>query len=221
MRLLSAVCCAVAPIVVCAGCSAPTKPANPVDQLINAVEQGDRKQVEQLVRSHRGLVNQQGGFWNKGDLYDWGATPLILAVRENNVGIVEVLIANGADPQAADGHGWTPLHHAAWLGSNQEIAELLIRHGADVKAATPRKVEVYEGTLRVIPTEVVARFTPLHAAAYRGNADMVRLLIAHGADVNAEADGRTPPLWLAETYGHEHAARVLREHGAVRWDERK
>jgi ankyrin repeat/protein kinase domain-containing protein 1 len=43
----------------------------------------------------------------------------------------EALIEGGADVDAADINGWTPLHWAAWSGSEGTI-RLLLEHGARV-----------------------------------------------------------------------------------------
>ena len=55
--------------------------------------------------------------------------------------------------------------------------------------------------------------TPLHAASYKGHLDVVRLLLAHGVDVNATAHKITP---LCSAYDGEHldVMRLLLEHGA-------
>jgi hypothetical protein len=75
----------------------------------------------------------------------------------------------------------TPLGTAAAFGAN-EIAELLLDHGADTERTSDR------GN------------TPLHAAAANGNRALVELLLAHGANAGAlTADGRTPADLAANT----------------------
>ncbi|CAN0420041.1 unnamed protein product, partial [Hapterophycus canaliculatus] len=82
--------------------------------------------------------------------------------------------------------GETPLHLAA-RESSVEVAQVLLRHGADPNAKTSTE----EGGM-----------SPLHFAAAPGNDDrrraVVRLLLQAGADVDAvSADGLTTPLKLA------------------------
>ena len=62
--------------------------------------------------------------------------------------------------------GWTPLHEACCLG-NAEIAEALLKHGADTQARCK------DGT------------TPMHKAARAGNAAVIALLLQAGADDSA------------------------------------
>ena len=90
--------------------------------------------------------------------------------------------------------GFTPLHHACANG-REEVARLLLKHGADVAA---RRNDGW---------------TPLHVAALSGHEVMVRLLLEHGAEVDAQNDGWTP-LQHAAARGHEKVARLLLERGA-------
>jgi ankyrin repeat protein len=47
---------------------------------------------------------------------------------------VQSAIEDGADVNARDNNGWTPLMFAAWNNSNADVVETLIKNGADVNA---------------------------------------------------------------------------------------
>jgi ankyrin repeat protein len=55
------------------------------------------------------------------------------AAKEGNIEAVKQHLASGADVNAKDKNGFTPLHLAAMQGQ-KEVAELLIANGADVNA---------------------------------------------------------------------------------------
>jgi len=59
-------------------------------------------------------------------------TPLIMACRTSNIGMVRLLLDNGADPDAPDGLGHVPLFFACLLMPNDMVMiNILFDHGAD------------------------------------------------------------------------------------------
>jgi len=83
---------------------------------------------------------------------------------------MEVLLAKGAQVNARNAHGWTPLHVAA-AGGDPAVITLLLQHGADVHAQS------HIGT------------TALDNATTRGGRKaVIDLLLAHGARRNGAWD---------------------------------
>ena len=56
--------------------------------------------------------------------------------------------------------------------------------------------------------------TPLHCAANGGHKEIIELLIAEGADVNAKVEGAGTPLHYAARWGHKEIGKLLIAAGA-------
>jgi ankyrin repeat protein len=195
--------------------------------------------------------------------YTLGQTALMRAVVENHVDVVRALLAAGADPKASSRNRFTPLLFAAQQG-NIEIARLLLAAGADVDEAAPDGIAGDTNAARSFKPdteaaallvaidshhEAMARFlvesganpnhrgagrTALHSAVQQAMPDLVRLLLARGADPNARLTRPMPflsrfilqahglevsaigatPFWLAASYGDVRTMRILVEAGA-------
>ena len=180
-------------------------------------------------------------------------TPLLFAAREGDLEIARLLLANGADVNEADasgtavllvatvrGHvefahfllerganpnmtevGYTALHWAAgkwqtyftndysyapgttyeWAAvaglprGKLELIKALLAHGADVNARLA-KVPPQSGRGGT-GLKAVRGATPFYLAAIAGDPDVMRLLLANGADPEARLDNGTTPLMAA------------------------
>ncbi|MYK91841.1 MAG: hypothetical protein F4026_06840 [Synechococcus sp. SB0669_bin_8] len=134
-------------------------------------------------------------------------TPLSNAIEHGATELVDLLIQAGVHVNAADRFGSTPLHEAAspyGYGDHEaavRIAEALIQAGANVNPPPST------------PSTFLTGGTPLSLAAGTDNLAMVRLLIEHGADVQAR--GRLDaPLHVAARSGNADIAQALIEAGA-------
>jgi ankyrin repeat protein len=85
--------------------------------------------------------------------------------------------------------------------------------GADVNAKGWFKLTLHIVEGGNLNKKTYTDWTPLHWAAYRDHKEIVELLIAEGADVNAK-DAGTTPLDVAEEFNLSELASILRKHGA-------
>ena len=126
-----------------------------------------------------------------------GYTPLFVAAEHNGLDVLKLLIARGADVNLACDYGFTLLHAAAENGHAGVVSALLETAGVELNAA------ISDGEF--------AGDTPLFIAAQKNRLDMLKLLIAAGANVNkARVNGYTP-LHVAAQHGHAGVVSVLLE----------
>src|SRR5262249_15333335 len=140
-----------------------------VSPILSAAASGDLEIVRLLLDAGAKAddypkLNRPG----TADLAAGFRTPLMWAAYHNDVRMVSLLLQRGADLNQSTYFG-NRLSHACWRDSLQ-AAEVLIARGANVNAR-----------------DGIANFSPLHWAAGTESPrpQLVKLLLAHGADPNA------------------------------------
>jgi len=93
--------------------------------------------------------------------------------------------------------GFTALHFACFFGQ-PAAAHLLLQHRAAVDAVAANPMQVM----------------PLHSAASARNVGAVRMLLEHGAPVNARQHGGWAPIHSAAQNGDRPTVELLLQHGA-------
>ncbi|KAG8235482.1 hypothetical protein J437_LFUL018752 [Ladona fulva] len=160
-----------------------------------------------------------------------GETSLHLAARYARADAAKRLLDAGADANAQDHTGRTPLH-AAVASDAMGVFQILLRN-----RATNLNARMLDGTT---PLVLAARLaiegmvedlinadadinaadnggkTALHWAAAVNNVDAVNTLLAHGANRDAQDDKDETPLFLAAREGSYEACRALLDHHANR-----
>ena len=167
-----------------------------------------------------------------------GYAPLAYAARGGCLGIVKLLIENGATVDAGrEQHGWTALLHAAGQ-RHAETVRYLLAHGADVNVRTGiGKTALNEATLGLFfqygpagdrsgtiqallegGADVNLRgeygWTPLIVASLRNDVETGALLIASGADISARDDKGNTASSHARERGEQELLKMLEERAA-------
>jgi uncharacterized protein len=163
--------------------------------LVLASREGDLDTVKVLVEA--------GADVNQKTNYGW--TPLLTATNNKNYKIGKYLLDHGADPNIANNGGWHPLYLAtdnrnieggdypvrAPDMDHLEFIKLLLDHGADVNVrvcgvkSTPTVCAGDSTDTRTIFTNqwlYEDGATAFVRAAQSGDVELMKLLLAHGAD---------------------------------------
>lgn len=152
------------------------------------------------------------------------------AASSGDVGKIRSLLARGADVNALDERGWTPLGYAAKSGQ-EEAARVLLASGADPNAGRISPLCLAAGHAHVAVVDLLlekgadARVGdprnggPLNVVLegpYKGPevALIVKALLSHGADQESRSMGHITPIMQAAYMRHVEAVVALLRAGA-------
>lgn len=161
-----------------------TTAMNPNGQLMSACRRGSISLIKRALELGAQL-GPQGT--NEG-------SALHVAAKHGRLVAVQYLLSLGADPNAIDLQGLTPMH---WATSDVEICMELSKAGGAVQAMSG-----------------VTGETPLHRCVLEGRVDAAAFLIGQGCEVDKKNAKGHSPLWLALDRRRHDMATLLIRRGA-------
>jgi ankyrin repeat protein len=169
--------------ILCAGQTVPSSAsATSAEEVFRAIRANQLDELKRLATA--GGANAQNNLQT---------APLHYAALYGSVASIQILLEAGADPNAVDNRGATPLIYAAY---SFDKTKLLVERGARVKVAARKGM------------------TPLDVAAVvHGNAPVVRYLLEHGAEIT-KPDSKSYVLIEAAQRGDVETLKLLLAHGA-------
>jgi len=147
-----------------------------------------------------------------------GFSPILLAIINSHYDVAALLLDQGADPNIADETGRTPLYAAAdmhtlpdsnlpWPSelnnhlTSLDLIQALLAHGANVNAQLKKQQPYRSKVDRGADTMLGTGTTPLLRAAKAGDAEVVKVLLAKGADPKLTTKFGMTPLMAAAGLG--------------------
>jgi ankyrin repeat protein len=110
-----------------------------------------------------------------------GENPFTVANGNLNPERIAMLVKEGADLEAQDNDGWTPMRRAAAYNQNPEVITMLLKAGAALEARDNNGMTAL-----------------MYAAWENPNPEVIATLLNAGADVKAKSNSGKTPLDYAQ-----------------------
>jgi uncharacterized protein len=162
---------------------------NLLGKLFDATEKGENEIVIEIINEQPNLIHEEN---------EHGLTLLGIAAHYGQYEVVKTLVKNGAQINALSHSKLsfipknTALHAAIAGAKSIEVIDFLLTHGANPNISDS------EG------------HTPLHIAAFEGNASIAELLMKNGAEIKTNNSGKTP-IEIAEERGNSDFINFIKE----------
>lgn len=160
----------------------------PYEELVDAIHDNDLASIKRLEKKYGPALLRMEDDPEQ-------ITSLHHAAAAGHADLVLYFLAPpiNANPRAAHGNKFTPLHAASMHG-HALIIQTLIQGGADVNAQTDPQL-----------------YAPLHSAAFAGHIDAIKVLLQNGADISRQNYRDETPAATAMRTGKPDAYKLLSE----------
>ena len=128
-----------------------------------------------------------------------GSSVLVIAVHSGHAPLSKFLLEQGVNPNAA-GAGYAALHAAVMTG-DLDVVEALLAHGARPNAQVTQATKVTRNGQVLMLEERLLGATPFALAAKYTEVEIMRALVAGGADAALPLKNGWTPLMLAASAG--------------------
>jgi ankyrin repeat protein len=149
-----------------------------------------------------------------------GTTPLHLAASYGDIFGTILLVGHGADVNAANKDGCTPLHFVCLSGQTAVEMQELFREYSEYH----EKIYIsYNGedcakellqNVANVNQKDIKGCTPLHLACQKKRSNLIRIFLENGADINALNNIKQTPLHVCLAVGNIEDVELLLESGA-------
>lgn len=149
-----------------------------------------------------------------------------VAIKRDNAGAIQELLGRGFDANVPDPSGTHGLYLALKDGSLKAAEALVAWPKTNVewrspKDESPLMMASLKGHTELV-RQLIARgadvnkpgWAPLHYAATGGHLEIMALLLEHHAFIDAQSPNKTTPLMMAAHYGSPQAVKLLLDAGA-------
>ncbi|CAG2218602.1 unnamed protein product [Mytilus edulis] len=138
-----------------------------------------------------------------------GITPLMLACKENHISVVETLLVSNANVAQCNEDKCSPLEYACTPG-NTDIINVLLEHGANINWANKKELPLFILHKNAdINSKDLFGGTPLHEACFKGDNEIIKILLKKGAKINITDNSGKSSVAIAKESGFRSIVEFL------------